>query len=74
MTRQLNQHGIHLRGGRTAALVDLAGQLLPAVLASLLGLHPAAADRWTRRIASDCTAYLHARGRTTSEAPPSPDS
>ena len=61
MTRQLNQHGIHLRAGRTAALVDLAGQLPPAVLASLLGLHPATADRWSRRIASDWTAYLHAR-------------
>ena len=38
VTRQLNQKGIHLRAGRTAALVDLAGQLPPAVLASLLGL------------------------------------
>ena len=61
VTRQLNQHGIRLRAGRTAALVDLAGHLPPAVLASLLGLHPATADRWSRRIASDWTAYLHAR-------------
>ena len=74
VTRQLNQHGIHVRAGRTAALVDLAGQLPPAVLASLLGLHPATADRWSRRIASDWTAYLHARARVTSEAPPLPDS
>jgi hypothetical protein len=74
VTRQLNQHGIHVRAGRTAALVDLAGQLPPAVLASLLGMHPATADRWSRRIASDWTAYLHARARATSEAPPSPDS
>ena len=29
LTRQLNQHGIHLRAARTAALVDLAGQLRP---------------------------------------------
>ena len=71
VTRQLNQHGIHLRAGRTAALVDLAGQLPPAVLASLLGMHPATADRWSRRIASDWAAYLDARARATSEAPPS---
>ena len=48
VTRQLNQHGIHVRAGRTAALVDLAGQLPPAVLASLISLHPATADRWSR--------------------------
>jgi hypothetical protein len=69
VTRQLNQHGIHIRAGRTAALVDLAGQLPPAVLASLLGLHPATAERWCRRIASDWTAYLHAR-TAASEALP----
>ena len=34
VTRQLKQHGIHLRAERTAALADLAGQLPPAVLAS----------------------------------------
>ena len=43
VTRQLNHYGIHLRAGRTAALVGRAGQLPPAVLASLLGLHPATA-------------------------------
>ncbi len=41
-------------------LVDLAWQLPPAVLASLLGMHPATAVRWSRRIASDWTAYLGA--------------
>ncbi len=69
LTRQLNEHGIHLRAGRTAALVDLAGALPPAVLASLLGMHPATAVRWSRRIASDWAAYLNARARATSEAP-----
>jgi hypothetical protein len=71
LTRQLNLHGIRLRAGRTAALVDLAGQLPPAVLASLLGMHPATAVRWSRRIAGDWAAYLNARARATSEAPPS---
>jgi hypothetical protein len=61
----LNQHGIHLRAGRTAALIDLAGQLPPAVLASLLGIAPSTADRWSRRIASDWATYLHARIQVT---------
>jgi hypothetical protein len=57
----LNQHGVHVRAARTAALIDLAGQLPPAVLASLLGLAPVTAERWSRRIASDWATYLHAR-------------
>jgi hypothetical protein len=57
----LNNHDIHVRAGRTAALIDLAGQLPAAVLASLLGLHPDTADKWSRRIASDWAAYLEAR-------------
>jgi hypothetical protein len=61
MLTQLNRHGVQVRAGRTAALIDLAAQLPPAVLASLLGLSPSTADRWSRRIASDWAAYLHAR-------------
>jgi hypothetical protein len=64
----LNKHGVQVRAGRTAALIDLAGQLPPAVLASLLGLAPGTADRWSRRIASDWAAYLHARGTGMSGA------
>ncbi len=41
LTRQLNRHGIRLRAGRAAVLIDLAGRLPPAVLAHLLGMHPA---------------------------------
>ena len=63
----LNRHGIYIRAGRTAALIDLAGQLPPAVLASLLGLAPVTAERWSRRIASDWATYLHARTRALSE-------
>jgi hypothetical protein len=64
----LNKHGIYVRAGRTAALIDLAGQLPSAVLASRLGLAPVTADRWSRRIASDWAAYLHARGTGMSGA------
>ena len=58
---RLNQHGVHVRAGRTAALTDLAGQLPPAVLASPLGLAPSTAGRRSRRIASDWATCLHAR-------------
>jgi hypothetical protein len=49
--------------GRSIRLITLVtpGQLPAAVLASLLSLHPNTADRWSRRIASDWTAYLKAR-------------
>jgi hypothetical protein len=63
IVNHLNKHGVHVRAGRTAALIDLAGQLPSAVLASLLGLAPVTADRWSRRIASDWAAYLQARAR-----------
>jgi hypothetical protein len=63
LNHRINQHGIRIRDGRTAALADLAGQLPPAVLADLLGLHPSTAVAWTRRIASDWTAYVQARNR-----------
>ncbi|MGI8446204.1 MAG: hypothetical protein ACR2MP_03245 [Streptosporangiaceae bacterium] len=59
----LNRHGIYVRAGRTAALIGLAGQLPSAVLASLLGLAPVTADRWSRRIASDWAVYPRPRPR-----------
>ena len=63
LNARINQHGIRIRDGRTAALIDLAGQLPPAILADLLGLHPSTAVIWTRRIASDWAAYVDARRR-----------
>ncbi len=63
----LNHRGIQIRAARTAALIDLVGQLPPAVLASLLGLAPSTAERWSRRIASDWATYLHARNKALEE-------
>ncbi|MFJ3791465.1 hypothetical protein [Kitasatospora sp. NPDC090091] len=44
------------------ALVQLAEDLPPAVLATLLGLHAVTAEQWRRRASTDWTAYLEARG------------
>ena len=63
----LNQHGIHIRAGRTAALIDLAGQLPPPSWPACSAWPPATAERWSRRIASDWATYLHARTRALSE-------
>jgi hypothetical protein len=68
LNQRINQQGIRIRDGRTAALVELAGQLPPAVLADLLGLHPSTATAWARRIASDWAAYIDARNRSKGDS------
>jgi hypothetical protein len=46
---------------RAAALITLLEDVPPPVLASLLGLHPATAERRARDAQPDWTAYLDAR-------------
>ncbi|MFE7332585.1 hypothetical protein ACFU8W_48670 [Streptomyces sp. NPDC057565] len=58
LARRLAAHHIPIRPARTTVLVQLAGDLPPAVLAPLLGLHAVTAER---RAATDWTAYLEAR-------------
>jgi hypothetical protein len=60
----INRHGISIRDGRRAALVDLAGQLPAGVLAEFLGIAPATAEAWSRRMASDWAAYVSARAKS----------
>jgi len=50
-----------LRPARTTALVHLAEDLPPAVLAPLLGLHVVTAEQWRRRASTAWAAYLEAR-------------
>ncbi|WP_405691136.1 hypothetical protein [Streptomyces sp. NBC_00057] len=54
-------HHIPIRPARTTALVQLAQDLPPAVLAPMLGLHVITAQQWRRRAATDWSAYLEAR-------------
>jgi hypothetical protein len=61
LVKQLNDHGIHARMSRNAALIGLATDLPAAVLADLLGLHANTAVRWVRRAKRDWTSYLAAR-------------
>lgn len=61
MLRRLRRAGFpHLACARAAALITLLEVVPPAVLASLLGLHPAAAERLACYARPDWTAYLDA--------------
>ncbi|MEU1288005.1 hypothetical protein [Kitasatospora sp. NPDC005856] len=61
LVRRLTAHGIPSRPARAAALVQLAQDMPPAVLAPMLGLHLNTVTRWRARAATDWTAYLQAR-------------
>lgn len=61
MARRLTTHGIPIRPARATALVQLAQDMPPAVLAPMLGLHPITVTKWRSRAATDWTAYLQAR-------------
>ncbi|WP_143660945.1 hypothetical protein [Streptomyces sp. st140] len=61
LARRLTAHHIPIRAARTTALVQLAQDLPPAVLAPMLGLHVITAAQWRRRAATDWSAYLEAR-------------
>lgn len=63
--RALRHHGIpHLTRARSAALIALAAELPPAVLASLLDIHISTAIGWGQYAQSDWTTYLAARTST----------
>ncbi|MFD3657801.1 hypothetical protein [Streptomyces sp. NPDC058620] len=67
LCRRLAAHHIPIRPARTTALIQLAEDLPPAVLAPMLGLHVITAQQWRRRASTDWTAYLEAR-RSSSRA------
>ncbi|MFE7403602.1 hypothetical protein [Streptomyces sp. NPDC057557] len=72
LARRLAAHHIPIRPARTTALVQLAEDLPPAVLAPLLGFHGITAEQWRRRAATDWTAYLQARMSTRNCGAPVP--
>ncbi|MFB7909908.1 hypothetical protein ACFC1T_26075 [Kitasatospora sp. NPDC056076] len=71
LVRRLTTHGIPGRPARAAALVQLAQDMPPAVLAPMLGLNLSTLTRWRARAATDWTAYLQARttARTAGNRP-----
>jgi hypothetical protein len=61
MSDLLTQHGIDTSEGRHAALVDLAADIPPPVLAALLNINIATAINWANRAQQDWSTYLAAR-------------
>ncbi|WP_411098814.1 hypothetical protein [Streptomyces sp. x-45] len=58
LTAWLNEHGITIKPGRAAALMNAAVELPPAKLAAKLGVHLLTAEQWRRLAARAWTAYL----------------
>lgn len=58
---QLARHGIKARPARTAALIALAAELPPPVLAELLDVHIHTALKWAHHAQRDWNSYLTAR-------------
>jgi hypothetical protein len=61
LCHRLNKLGVQTRPARTTMLIELAGELAPAVIADMLGLNPATAVRWARAAAGDWNAYAAQR-------------
>ena len=65
MAIRLNAHGINAKMARTTAMLDLAAELPPAVLADMIGLVPNTAVRWVHAAGGDWTTYVAERTRGT---------
>jgi hypothetical protein len=50
---------------RQAALIQLAAEIPPAMLAGLLGIHPTTAVKWTKLGGGNWTTYAATRFRRT---------
>jgi hypothetical protein len=61
LAKRLRALGIDVHRARNRAMLDLAGQLPPSVLADLLGFHPVTAAGWAYRAAGDRATYVAAR-------------
>jgi hypothetical protein len=66
---RLRALGIPARAGRRAALTDLAARMPAAVLADLLGLHPATAVKWMHQAGADWTRYAAELARDRNHKP-----
>jgi hypothetical protein len=61
--------GIPTRATRNAALLQLAAEVPPTVLADLLGLHPHTAVAWVKTAGGDWSRYAAQRSRAASTPP-----
>jgi hypothetical protein len=62
---RLHRYGIYAKATRTAALLDLASELPPAVLADMIGLFKNTAVRWVHAAGGDWTTYAADKARET---------
>jgi hypothetical protein len=57
ISTRLRRIGIEARAMRQAALIQLAAEIPPAMLAGILGIHPTTAVKWTRLAGGNWTGY-----------------
>jgi hypothetical protein len=60
VSTRLQRLGIQPRAMRQAALIQLAAEIPPAMLAGILGIHPTTAVKWTRLAGGNWTTYAAA--------------
>jgi len=65
VANRLRRIGVTGRGMRQAALMQLAAEIPPAMLAGILGIHATTAVKWTRLAGGDWTSYTAARTSST---------
>lgn len=58
VSTRLQRLGIQPRAMRQAALIQLAAEIPPAMLAGILGIHPTTAVKWTRFAGGNWTTYV----------------
>lgn len=63
LKQRLHPYGIDARASRTSVLLDLAGELPPAIIADLIGLYPNTAARWVQAARGDWAAYAAAKAQ-----------
>jgi hypothetical protein len=60
ISARLQRLGIQPRAMRQAALIQLAAEIPPAMLAGILSIHPTTAVKWTRLAGGNWTTYAAA--------------
>jgi hypothetical protein len=72
LAQRLRALGVDPRADRNTALLQLAAEVPPAVLADLLGLHIGTAISWAHHAGGDWTNYAAIRATADIPSPPSP--
>jgi hypothetical protein len=65
LANRLRRIGVTGRAMRHAALLQLAAEIPPGMLAGVLGIHPTTAVKWTKLAGGDWTGYAGAKTSTT---------